>query len=65
MRTDIGFELELDRVRDVLRHIEGVTPPIISAVARMPLVRVYGCLSELDRRQLAFRELNVDKWWNT
>lgn len=65
MKTDIGFELELDRVRDVLRHIDGVTPPIISAVARMPLVRVYSCLSELDRRQLAFRELNADKWWNT
>lgn len=65
MTTEVGFALEINRVRDVLRHIDGVTPPVISAIARMPLVRVYACLSELDRRQLAFRELNVDRWWNT
>lgn len=65
MKTDIGFEMELDRVRDVLRHMDGVTPGVIAMIARMGLVRVYACLSELDRRQLAFRELNFDKWWNT
>jgi hypothetical protein len=65
MKTDIGFELELDRVRDVLRHMDGVTPGVISAIARMPVVRVFACLTELDKRQLAFRELNVDKWWST
>jgi hypothetical protein len=45
--------------------MDGVTPGVIAMIARMGLVRVYACLSELDRRQLAFRELNVDKWWNT
>jgi len=62
--SDVGFELELDRVRDALRMIDAPTAGIISAIARMPLIRVFACLSELERRQLAFRH-GVDQWSNT
>lgn len=63
--SDIGREMEIERVRDVLRNIDGATPGIISAVARMPLIRVFACLSELSARQLAFREGALDRWWST
>ena len=62
--SDVGFELELDRVRDALRMIDAPTTGIISAIARMPLIRVFACLAELERRQLAFRH-GVDQWSNT
>lgn len=62
--SDVGFELELDRVRDALRMIDAPTPGVISAIARMPLIRVFACLSELERRQLAFRH-GDNQWSNT
>jgi hypothetical protein len=62
--SDLGREMELDRVRDALRMIDAPTPGIISAIARMPLIRVFACLAELERRQLAFRLLG-DQWCNT
>lgn len=62
--SELGFKIECDRVLDAMKCIDGPTPGIISAIARMPLVRVFACLVHLEREKLAFRGQG-DQWWNT
>lgn len=61
--NEIGRQIERDRVLDILRNLDGCTAPIISSIARMPLVTVFQTLMDLERDQRAFRA--GDKWYNT